>query len=317
MMTLERTITRNVPKQWGSTDLRPWYAHHDGEAIGEVWFQRAQSKAAESALLLKLIFTGQPLSIQVHPDDAYAHSIGLPNGKCEAWYILAAGPGARIALGLKRPVSAGELRGSIDSGSVAELVQWRSVKPGEAILVSAGTIHAMGSGIVAVEIQQRSDTTFRLFDFGRHRELHPDHAVAAARGDRVTRQATTRKLSTERTLLVTDQHFIVERAQLTPGSDWELSVSAETWLFVLEGRCWVGEFDACRGEVIFLERDSARIRVRSEGMQCLLAYVGAEPDPSLLRGLADESAGIPRSDQEHSFLQPDLAVAFEDAAVLA
>jgi mannose-6-phosphate isomerase len=316
-MTLERTITRNVPKQWGSTDLRPWCAHHDGEAIGEIWFQRAQPQTTESALLLKMIFTEQPLSIQVHPDDAYAHSIGLPNGKCEAWYILAAGSSARIALGLKRPVSAGELRGSIHSGSVAELVQWRGVKPGEAILVSAGTIHSMGSGIVAVEIQQRSDTTFRLFDFGRDRELHPDHAVAAAQGDRVTRQATTQALSTERTLLVTDRHFVLERAQLAPGSDWELCASSETWLFVLEGRCWVGELDACRGEAIFLEGDSARIRVRSEGMQCLLAYVGAEANPSLLRGVGDESAGIPRSDQEHSFLQPDLAVTFEDAAVPA
>jgi len=309
-MTLERTFTRNVPKPWGSTDLRPWNAHHgEGLAIGEVWFQRTDQQASESALLLKILFTSEPLSIQVHPNDAYAQLIGLVHGKCEAWYILSALPGARIALGLKRSVSPGELRASIESGSIVELVQWRHVKSGDAILVVAGTIHAIGSGIVVAEIQQRSEATFRLFDFGRQRELHTDHAIAAASGTHAARQAPSRKLTKQRTLLVAGQHFVLERIELPPGSEWELLAPGETWLFVLDGGARVGALDAGKGEAIFLEADSASIRVRSAGLQGLLAYVGAHANPNLLRTLEGKDAGIPKSNQEQSFLQSELMLA--------
>ena len=132
------------------------------------------------ALLLKLLFTSEPLSIQVHPDDAFARSIGLPNGKTEAWYILAALPDARVAVGLKRHLTPQELRASIKDGSIAGLTQWRPVVKGDIIFVPAGTIHAIGAGIVLAEIQQRSDATFRLYDYGRQRELHEDNAVAAS-----------------------------------------------------------------------------------------------------------------------------------------
>src|SRR5207247_461750 len=107
--------------------------------------------------LLKLLFTAQPLSIQVHPDDTLARSIGLPNGKTEAWYVLSAAPGARIALGLKRALTAVQLRAAIGDGSIAQVVQWRPVAKDDVIFVSAGTIHAIGAGLVVAEIQQRSD----------------------------------------------------------------------------------------------------------------------------------------------------------------
>lgn len=309
-MTLERTVTRKVPKPWGRTDLRPWNPYHaEGTAIGEVWFERADRAANESGLLLKILFTQEPLSIQVHPSDAYARSIGLANGKCEAWYILSTTPDARIALGLKRRLGPGELRASIEAGSVPELVQWRSVKNGEAILVSAGTVHAMGAGIVAVEIQQRSETTFRLFDYGRQRTLHPDDAVAAAVGERASRQPPQRRLSEQRTLLIADRHFVFERIELAPGSDWELLAPTETWLLVLEGGAWIGALEAGRSEAIFVEAESVYIRVRSMGMRCLLAYVGAKPNPNLLRSLAGHGAGIPKFNQDLSFQERDLMLA--------
>jgi mannose-6-phosphate isomerase len=260
-------------------------------------------------LLLKILFTEEPLSIQVHPTDGYARSIGLTHGKSEAWYILSAIPSAQIGLGFKRRVTQNELRSSIYAGSVPDLVRWLSVKSGEAILVSAGTVHAIGRGIVAVEIQQRSEATFRLFDYGRQRELHPDYAVAATNGECSTDQAPSRKLSEERTLLVADQHFVFERIDLRPGVDWELCATGETWLFVLEGRAWVGALDARRGEALFLEADSARIRVQSAGMQCLLAYVGAKPNPNLLRRREGERASIPEFDPDVSLTQPDLMLA--------
>jgi len=301
-MTLEKTVTRIVPKPWGRTDLRPWNPHHaEGGAIGEVWFERADRAADESRLLLKILFTEAPLSIQVHPNDAYAQSLGLANGKCEAWYILSCTPDARIALGLKRRVGAHELRASIEAGSVPELCEWRTVRDGETILVSAGTVHAMGAGIVAVEIQQRSETTFRLFDYGRQRTLHPADAVAAADGARVARQAPERRLSEQRTLLIAVRHFVFERIELAPGSDWQLIAPTETWLLVLKGRASIGALEADPGEALFLEAESAYIRVRPTGMRCLLAYVGARANPDLLRSPAGHGAGIAKGVQTLEF----------------
>src|SRR6266480_1493280 len=178
-MTIELARTCALPKPWGILDLRPWSnARHDGGAIGEIWYERPGRAAADSSLLLKMLFTNQPLSIQVHPDDAFAHSIGLPNGKTEAWYILSAAPDARVAVGLKRHLTPQELRASIRDGSIASLTEWRPVVTGDIIFIPAGTIHAIGAGIVLAEIQQHSDATFRLFDYGRQRELHEDCAVA-------------------------------------------------------------------------------------------------------------------------------------------
>ena len=101
-MTIEHASMQVVHKPWGSSDLRPWSElQAGGSPIGELWFQRADPDAPLPALLLKLLFTNEPLSIQVHPDDAYAQSIGMAHGKTEAWYILSATPGAKVAVGLK------------------------------------------------------------------------------------------------------------------------------------------------------------------------------------------------------------------------
>jgi mannose-6-phosphate isomerase len=178
------------------------------------------------------------------------------------------------------------------------------VKTGDTVLVPAGTIHAIGPGLVLVEIQQRSDATFRLFDYGRQRELHVDKAVAAARGEQAARQAPLRKLTKERTLLVSSPHFMVERWELPPGSDWELIAGTETWVFVLKGGAWVGILDARVNEAIVLEADSARVRVRSDGLTGLVAYVGADPVPGLLRSLEGHGAGLPNAQRERSYQEP-------------
>ena len=121
-MAIEHACMRVVRKPWGSTDLRPWSEiRHDGVAIGELWFQRPDMNAPDPALLLKLLFTKEPLSIQVHPDDDFAKSIGLGHGKTEAWYILSATPGAKIAVGLKRQLTTPQLRASIEDGSISDL----------------------------------------------------------------------------------------------------------------------------------------------------------------------------------------------------
>src|SRR3984893_4426682 len=138
-MAIEHAAVQVVRKPWGVADLHPWSGiDGSGEAIGELWFQRADKNAAIPALLLKLLFTSAPLSIQVHPDDAFARSIGLPNGKTEAWYILAASPAAQVAVGLRRHLSPEQLRASIKDGSIADLIQWRPVVKGDVIFVPAG-----------------------------------------------------------------------------------------------------------------------------------------------------------------------------------
>jgi mannose-6-phosphate isomerase len=291
IMAIEHACMQVVRKPWGSTDLRPWSEiHQDGGAIGELWFQRADTRAPDPALLLKLLFTKEPLSIQVHPDDAFAQSIGLEHGKTEAWYILSATPEAKIAVGLKRQLTAAQLRTAIEDGSITDLVQWRSVLSNEVIFVPAGTIHAIGAELVIAEIQQRSDATFRLFDHGRQRELHVDHAVAAANAGPAECQSVPRRLTDARTLLVASPHFVLERIDLSPESRWRLHAEQETWVLVLEGHARVGLMNAFVGEAIFMEADHTSIKAGSNGLRGLLAYLGPEPSPSLLRNLDGQNA---------------------------
>jgi mannose-6-phosphate isomerase len=290
-VTIEHACTRVVSKPWGSTDLLPWSdIQSDGVAIGELWFQRPDIDAPDSCLLLKLLFTKGPLSIQVHPDDAFAHSIGLVNGKTEAWYILSATPEAKVAVGLTRQLTTAQLRAAIEDGSIADLVQWQQVRKDDVVFVPAGTIHAIGPGLVLAEIQQRSDTTFRLFDHGGQRELHVDNAVAAATAGPAECQSIPSRLTDARSLLVASPHFVLERIDLPPNSNWELHAEHETWVLVVEGYARIGLMNAFVGEAIFVEADDASLKAGSDGLTALLAYPGPKADPSLLRK-PDERAG--------------------------
>jgi mannose-6-phosphate isomerase len=283
-MAIEHASVEVVRKPWGVTDLHPWsITDGSGDAIGELWFQRADKKAPIPALLLKLLFTSEPLSVQVHPDDAFARSIGLPNGKTEAWYILSATPEARVAVGLKRHLTPQELRASIRDGSIASLTQWRPVVKGDIIFVPAGTIHAIGAGIVLAEIQQHSDATFRLFDYGRQRELHEDSAVAVSNAGPVQAQSGPRRLTAARTVLIASPHFVLERVDLPANSNWALNADQETWVLVIEGNGRIGLTDTTVGDAIFIEADRTDIEVGPDGMKGLIAYPGPDSVASLLQ----------------------------------
>lgn len=294
-MAIEHASVEVECKPWGVADLRPWSSlDGSGDPIGELSFQRVDKNSPKSALLLKLLFTSQPLSIQVHPDDMYARSIGLPNGKTEAWYILSAAPGARVALGLKRHLTRQALRAAIRDGSIAGLAKWRPVAKNDIIFVPGGTIHAIGPGIVLAEIQQRSDTTFRLFDFGRPRELHEDSAVAASDAGPSRAQSGPRRLTDVRRALVTSPHFVLERIDLPPNSSWVLDTDRETWILLVEGNGRIGSMKATVGDAIFMEADSAGIEVGPDGMSGLIAYPGPDPIAALLQegaGRTTKSAG--------------------------
>jgi mannose-6-phosphate isomerase len=283
-MAIEHASVQVAHKPWGVADLHPWSSIDvSGDAVGELWFQRADKDAPAPALLLKLLFTSEPLSIQVHPDDAFARSIGLPNGKTEAWYILSATPDARVAIGLKRSLTPEQLRASIEDGSIADLVQWRPAAKGDIVFVPAGTIHAIGAGIVLAEIQQRSDTTFRLFDYRRHRELHQARAVAVSDAGPAQTQSAPRRLTAARTALVSSPHFVLERIDLQANSNWALNADRETWILVIEGSARIGLIAASVGDAVFAEADRAGIEAGPDGMSCLIAYPGPDPIMQLLQ----------------------------------
>ena len=134
-------------------------------------------------MLIKLIDAAQNLSVQVHPSDAYALANENSYGKTEAWYIVAAEPGAGIYLGFKRDVTPEEYEGAIKDGTLTDLLHFYEVKPGECYFIPAGTIHAIGAGCLICEVQQNSNLTYRVFDYGRvdkngnPRELHVEKAL--------------------------------------------------------------------------------------------------------------------------------------------
>lgn len=165
-----------VEKPWGRTLLPPMFDPPAGKRIGEIWF----TSDDDQPLLVKYIFTSEKLSIQVHPSDGEARARGLRSGKAECWYILDAEPNAVLGLGLTRQITGQELRLAALDGSIERLIHWHPVRAGDFILVPPGTIHAIGAGIALLEFQQNADVTYRLYDYGRPRELHLDDGVAVA-----------------------------------------------------------------------------------------------------------------------------------------
>jgi mannose-6-phosphate isomerase len=283
-LAIEHARAHSLPKPWGIVDLHPWSNEPPGgDTIGEIWYERPGGAAADSALLLKLLFTSQPLSIQVHPGDAYAQSIGLPNGKTEAWHILSAAPEAKMALGLKRRLTPQQLRQAGEDGSIGDLVAWHAVSRGDSIFVPAGTIHAIGAGLVVAEIQQRSDATFRLFDYDRQRELHIERAIAVADPGPAEFLVMPTKLTDTRTLLISNPHFQFERIDLAPNSAWRLEAQRETWLLVVQGSAHVGSFDVVKGDAVFAQWDDVNIRAGAAGITALAAYTGNTVIPDLLQ----------------------------------
>jgi mannose-6-phosphate isomerase len=175
--SVQRLPSMAYEKVWGSPLTEPWFRNPERRNIGEVWFAASDSVP----LLVKFLFTSDNLSIQVHPRDEYAAQHHQSPGKTEMWHILRAEPGARIALGFRESISPERLRESALNGEIVDLMNWIPVKAGDTFFTPAGTVHALGKGLVLCEIQQLSDVTYRLYDWGRTgRELHLDHGVAVS-----------------------------------------------------------------------------------------------------------------------------------------
>lgn len=163
-------------KVWGSKNTEPWFSNREGRQLGEIWF--AASPAFP--LLVKLLFTSDLMSVQVHPDDAYARVHENSRGKTEMWHVLRAEPDSTVALGLRERITPRRLGEAAASGEIKDLLNWVPARQGDTFFIPAGTIHAIGKGLVLCEVQQLSDVTYRLYDWGRPRELHLEHAMNVA-----------------------------------------------------------------------------------------------------------------------------------------
>lgn len=231
---LRRLTPRAVAKpDWGSTQLEPWF-RNTSEKIGEMWFAEPGDP-----LLIKFLFTTGKLSVQVHPDDAYASQHHGSLGKTEMWHVLAAEPGAQIAAGFREPISLERLRESAVSGEIENLLAWYDARPGDTFFIPAGTVHAIGAGLVLCEIQQNSDITYRLYDYGRPRELHLEHAANVS---------LLGPCDVRRESAVVCPYFITEKHCIN--GRLRLENSQEQTLIVLEGAVEISDQKARAGEVL-------------------------------------------------------------------
>ena len=256
-MKLER---RFVAKPWGRTELPPLFGAPVGERIGEIWFVGPPG----APLLAKYLFTSERLSVQVHPNDEQARFRGLTQGKSECWYIVDSEPGATIGLGFRHEISEEELRSAALDGSIVEEMDWRPVRRGDFLYVPPGTIHAIGGGISLLEFQQNSDVTYRLYDYGRPRELHLDDGVAVARREPYPGHLMSHVDQHEDMILAEGPPFV-----LAYGCSDSLS-DRKRWILPLAGRVRCGDEAAGPGECLLVESgariecDDARLLVGAE-----------------------------------------------------
>ncbi|MBI4903202.1 MAG: class I mannose-6-phosphate isomerase [Acidobacteria bacterium] len=235
-------------KVWGSTGLAPWFPVPE-KKTGEVWFD------SDGRLpLIKFLFTTERLSVQVHPNDEFARAHENSNGKTEMWHILRASPAARVAIGFREPVSPEIVKRSALDGTIEGLLNWLPVRPGDTFFVPAGAVHAIGAGIALCEIQQRSDVTYRLYDYGRPRELHLDKAMQVSFwGPAPGRSA----------LPVRCPYFNTERFQVN-GTHLVPAVAHTSALIILHGEGLVGEEPYLPGEVLEVDPGVA-VPIRGTG----------------------------------------------------
>lgn len=239
-MKLKRSY---VEKPWGRTALPPMFDPPAGKRIGEVWFVGGE----DLPLLVKYIFTSEALSIQVHPSDEQAKARRLRSGKTECWYILEAEPDSVLGLGLKREVTEDELRSAALDGSIVKLIDWRPARQGDVILVPPGTIHAIGAGLSLLEFQQNADVTYRLYDYGRPRELHLDDGVAVSTKKPFDASLIRQLAAGETTLLVDAGPF-----KLASGSEDRFG-GQDRWIMPMSGQVRCGHDVADAGDVLFVE----------------------------------------------------------------
>jgi len=272
---------------WGVEELPAWYPQPEtGKRIGEVWLTAESCVAAdgpwqgkslaemaklrpeamggaEFPLLIKILLPREKLSVQVHPNDAEAQAMGLPRGKSECWYVLSAESGATVAVGFRGEISSEQIRESIADGTLEDNLNYLPVKAGDMVYVDAGTVHAIGPGMVVLETQQYSDVTYRLYDYGRPRELHVDAGLAVS------------KTNTEAGLvapvhmhgfvrLVASPYFVVDKFSMDGDASLGLADRMQMLVALGDG-CFVGERMLKPGYVVVLPAEGVAYTLHGNG----------------------------------------------------
>ena len=229
--------TKRLLKPWGRRDLPAPFASTCDDAVGEIWFDTPEPL---KDILAKYLFTAEQLSVQVHPQTEHCP---VGTGKDECWLVSEAAPGAKLAIGFREEVERGAIRAAALDGSIEEMLSWREVEVNDFLYVPSGTVHAIGPGLTLVEVQQNTDVTFRLYDYGRPRELHLDEAMRSVRpGPHPA--GLCRKVDPMRSqVLVDGPHYSVVHQVGAPGETLA-SYKGAVQCIPLAGRCTI------EGEVI-------------------------------------------------------------------
>lgn len=227
-MTARRLPTKMVEKVWGRDRLPAPFAAPEGERIGEIWFEPPPEVPQ---VLVKYLFTSEKLSVQVHPSDASA--VPGEAGKEECWLVLDAEPGATLAIGFEREVTRAEIDAAAQDGTIEALLTWHPARAGDLFYLPAGTVHAIGPGLALVEVQQTSETTFRLYDYGRPRELHLERALAVASGSPYGPE--NKRSIASGPVLVDGPHFRLDRIAGAPDAATRAAYEGALLVLPLEG----------------------------------------------------------------------------------
>jgi mannose-6-phosphate isomerase len=316
------------PRPWGTLDLSPIYPNHKfNEKIGEAWLtgddcqvqngplaKRTLSDLSKEfgpelvgtaardpnrfPLLLKFLFPEEKLSVQVHPDDPTAQRFGEPWGKTECWYVAHARPGSQIGLGLKPGVTAAELEQSIHEKRAEDLLNWINIHQGDMIYVAGGTVHTLGPGSIIIETQQQSDTTYRLYDYGRPRELHLKNGIASVKekvaSGKVIRPAPVAidGSNDRQSSLIRAPYFSVDLFELKAAHEFstrDASGKTSAQILVAVDGCGVVETHGCdpvtlaKGDAAVIPATLGEFRVRPQwSLEFLAASVPGEtlPEPA-------------------------------------
>jgi mannose-6-phosphate isomerase len=280
---------------WGVETLPNWYPQPAaGKPVGEAWLTAEScvvnsgplvgnslaeltkryptafgaGASAEFPLLIKTLFPREKLSVQVHPNDAQAGALGLGRGKTECWYVLSAEPGAELALGFREEISLDQIRAAIADGTLEDKLRYLPVKAGDMVFVDAGTVHSIGPGMVVLETQEYSDITYRLYDYGRPRELHVEAGLAVSR----TASSAGLVAPVEMdgfTRLVACDYFVVDRFSLSEGRAPLGHCSQMQMLFALgEGSSVESDAGSSRlepGRIMLLPAEDVEYMLRGRG----------------------------------------------------
>jgi mannose-6-phosphate isomerase len=296
---------------WGRKSLAPYFVSSSpyNESIGEVWFTFRDNPTSLGKsfgelldehpevlgsavneqfpglcpLLVKLIFTSERLSVQVHPDDEYARKHHQCLGKTEAWYVMDAEPDGEVAIGFKESLTPERFEASVHSGEIEALLDWRKVKAGDVVFTPAGTVHAIGAGLTVCEIQENSDITYRLYDYGRPRELHLEHGIKVSRLMPHDCESETVAVNEWRDSLLHCDYLRIER--LRPHAPITICPSTDCYLILIclrgEGTFGAGPF--APGQAWFVPAGSATISIDGPGSEWILSYTAKE----MLSGVAE------------------------------